>query len=199
MHNYCTKLLSGKVCNIFPSLAYPGRLSLFSYRPESNALVCSMTYDKILCLIPCVCSFSSACLPHFGGNLYHFCLLSHSNQVSHGLNWQVWEDGGEGVVLLLLLMNGDIEMNPGPVGECTPLTYCKHQVCWILKSTNTQFDLTCIDFIFSWPFRKQADLRWPWSSDGGGSGCVCTMVPPWTSVETEDWDTRQDQDTLHWP
>ena len=25
------------------------------------------------------------------------------------------------VVLLLLLMSGDIEMNPGPVGECTPL------------------------------------------------------------------------------
>ena len=30
------------------------------------------------------------------------------------------------VVLLLLLMSGDIEMNPGPVGECTPLAYCKH-------------------------------------------------------------------------
>ena len=40
------------------------------------------------------------------------------------------------VVLLLLLMSGDIEMNPGPVGECTSLTYCKHQVCWILKSTS---------------------------------------------------------------
>ena len=26
------------------------------------------------------------------------------------------------VVLLLLLMSGDIEMNPGPVGECTSLT-----------------------------------------------------------------------------
>ena len=31
-----------------------------------------------------------------------------------------------GVVLLLLLMCGDIETNPGPVGECTPLAYCKH-------------------------------------------------------------------------
>ena len=42
------------------------------------------------------------------------------------------------VVLLLLLMSGDIETNPGPVGtgECTSLTYCKHQVCWILKSTS---------------------------------------------------------------
>ena len=38
------------------------------------------------------------------------------------------------VVLLLLLMSGDIEMNPGPVGEYTSLTY--YQVCWILKSTS---------------------------------------------------------------
>ena len=35
------------------------------------------------------------------------------------------------VVLLLLLMSGDIETNPGPVGECKSLTYCKHRVCWI--------------------------------------------------------------------
>ena len=28
------------------------------------------------------------------------------------------------VVLLLLLMSGDIETNPGPVGEWTSLTYC---------------------------------------------------------------------------
>ena len=32
------------------------------------------------------------------------------------------------VVLLLLLISGDIETNPGPVGKCTSLTYCKHQV-----------------------------------------------------------------------
>ena len=32
------------------------------------------------------------------------------------------------VMFLLLLMSGDIEMNPGPVGECTSQTYCKHQV-----------------------------------------------------------------------
>ena len=30
------------------------------------------------------------------------------------------------VLLLLLLMSGDIETNPGPVGECTSQTYCKH-------------------------------------------------------------------------
>ena len=32
-----------------------------------------------------VCNFPSACLPHFGGNLTHFCLLSPSNQV-YGLD-----------------------------------------------------------------------------------------------------------------
>ena len=32
-----------------------------------------------------LCNFPSACLPHFWGNLTHFCLLSHSNQV-HGLD-----------------------------------------------------------------------------------------------------------------
>ena len=32
-----------------------------------------------------VCNFPSARLPHFGGNLTHFCLLSHSNQV-YGLD-----------------------------------------------------------------------------------------------------------------
>ena len=47
------------------------------------------------------------------------------------------------VVLLLLLMSGDIEMNPGPVGECTFLTYCKPQVCWILKSTSHTVHQTC--------------------------------------------------------
>ena len=39
------------------------------------------------------------------------------------------------VLLLLLLMSGDIETNPGPVGECASQTYSKHQACWILKST----------------------------------------------------------------
>ena len=48
-------------------------------------------------------------------------------------------------------------------------------------------------------FRKQTDLGWSCSSDGGGSGCVCTMVPPWTPAQIEDWDTRQDQNTVPWP
>ena len=40
-----------------------------------------------------VCNFPSACLPHFGGNLTHFCLLSHSNQV-YGLDRSdgVWSE-----------------------------------------------------------------------------------------------------------
>ena len=32
-----------------------------------------------------LCNSPSACLPHFWGNLTHFCLLSHSNEV-HGLD-----------------------------------------------------------------------------------------------------------------
>ena len=35
------------------------------------------------------------------------------------------------VIILLLLMSGDIEMNPGPLGQCS-----KNQVCWMLKFAN---------------------------------------------------------------
>ena len=58
------------------------------------------------------------------------------------------------VVLLLLLMSGDIEMNPGPVGECTCLTYCKHRVCWILKSTSHTIHQI-------WSFLTFQETSWP--------------------------------------
>ena len=38
------------------------------------------------------------------------------------------------VVLLLLLMSGDIEMNPGPVGECT-LLMCIEVMQWVWLQT----------------------------------------------------------------
>ena len=51
------------------------------------------------------------------------CHVSHSPALTTGLGRRVVGV----VVLLLLLMSGDIEMNPGPVGECTSLTHCKFE------------------------------------------------------------------------
>ena len=56
------------------------------------------------------------------------------------------------IVLLLLLMSGDIETNPGPVGECYVVNctqyavYMEVEVCTASPSPPSEQDYMCIYF-----------------------------------------------------
>ena len=59
----------------------------FSMRGQSQLYILYAPNTRLASFL-LVCKFPFACLPHFGGNLTHFCLLSHSNQV-YGLDRSV--------------------------------------------------------------------------------------------------------------
>ena len=96
------------------------------------------------------------------------------------------------VVILLLLLSGDIETNPGPVGEHSNKQRWEVELEAIYSCQRASLSI-------SWSFRKHTDLRWPWSSAGCSDGCGCTVVSPWAPAQCEKWNTGQDQSTIFWP
>ena len=76
----------------------------------------------------------------------------------------------------------------GPIAQ-RDIQLCNGLIVGLLCRTST------LILSFS-SLREQVDLGWPWWSDGGGSGCVRTVVSPWTPAQSEDRNTGQYQNTI---
>ena len=84
-------------------------------------------------------------------------------------------------------------------GTGTRLTKSTVMNSWTNPVTLQFFFHLSLSMFCSWSSREQADLGWSWMCVGRGCGSVCTVVPPWPSAQSKNWNTRQYPSTVCWP